>query len=47
VRRLRDHVPLVMTWTVDEPALWQRLQEWGVNGAITDAPEALAPQIGG
>lgn len=47
VRRFRDHVPLVMTWTVDEPALWQRLSEWGVNGAISDAPEALAPVIRG
>jgi hypothetical protein len=47
VRRFRDHVPLVMSWTVNEPGLWQRLMEWGVNAAITDAPEALERRVGG
>jgi glycerophosphoryl diester phosphodiesterase len=45
VARLRGHVPLVMTWTVDDPELWRRLASWGVNGAITDTPETLSPSF--
>lgn len=47
VRQFCDHVPLVMSWTVNDPRLWKRLHGWGVNAAITDAPEALAPSFGG
>jgi glycerophosphoryl diester phosphodiesterase len=33
-------------WTVNEPALMDRLVSWGVNGIITDRPGALRARLG-
>jgi glycerophosphoryl diester phosphodiesterase len=33
-------------WTVNEPALMDRLVEWGVDGIITDRPELLRTRLG-
>jgi glycerophosphoryl diester phosphodiesterase len=32
----------VIPWTVNEPADWQRLLDWGVDGITTDYPDQLA-----
>jgi glycerophosphoryl diester phosphodiesterase len=32
----------VIPWTVNEPADWQRLLAWGVDGITTDYPDRLA-----
>jgi glycerophosphoryl diester phosphodiesterase len=32
----------VLPWTVNEPAHWQRLVDWGVDGITTDFPDELA-----
>lgn len=34
-------------WTVNEPALMDRLVSWGVNGIITDCPALLRARLGG
>jgi glycerophosphoryl diester phosphodiesterase len=41
VDRLRRDVPLVMTWTVNDPEMWRTFASWGVTGAITDVPAML------
>ena len=33
-------------WTVNEPALMDRLIEWGVDGIITDRPDLLRARLG-
>ena len=40
-REFRAKVPLLITWTVNDPALWTKLASWGANGVVTDAPAAL------
>jgi glycerophosphoryl diester phosphodiesterase len=32
----------VVPWTVNDPADWQRLLSWGVDGITTDYPDRLA-----
>jgi glycerophosphoryl diester phosphodiesterase len=32
----------VVPWTVNQPAQWRRLLEWGVDGITTDFPDQLA-----
>ena len=32
-------------WTVNEPALMDRLVEWGVEGIITDRPDVLRARL--
>ena len=34
-------------WTVNEPALMDRLVSWGVNGIITDRPALLRARLTG
>jgi hypothetical protein len=41
VADLRDRVPVVMTWPVDELVTLDRVVELGANGAITNSPEIL------
>jgi len=43
---LREHVPLLITWTVDDPLRWAELASWGVNGVITDDAGALKQALG-
>jgi glycerophosphoryl diester phosphodiesterase len=31
----------VLAWTVNEPAAWERLVAWGIDGITTDDPRAL------
>ena len=39
--KLRERVPVVMTWPVnDEARMWQ-LIEWGANGIISDRLDVL------
>jgi glycerophosphoryl diester phosphodiesterase len=35
----------VVPWTVNEPADWDRLLEWNIDGIITDYPRALAAHL--
>ena len=35
----------VLPWTVNEPARWRRLIDWGVDGLTTDYPDRLAEQL--
>ena len=42
VRRAHDGGALVLPWTVNEPAHWDRLLDWGVDGLTTDFPDRLA-----
>jgi glycerophosphoryl diester phosphodiesterase len=46
VERLRERMPIVMAWTVNDPARAEELESWGVNGFITDTPDRLAGAIG-
>ena len=32
----------MVPWTVNEPAAWLRLLDWGVDGITTDYPDQLA-----
>ena len=32
----------VLPWTVNDPADWERLAAWGVDGITTDYPNRLA-----
>ena len=47
VGRLREQLPLLMAWTVNDPERWRELASWGVNGVITDVPEVMAPLLRG
>jgi glycerophosphoryl diester phosphodiesterase len=42
VRRLHAGGVRVIPWTVNEPAHWRRLRDWGVDGLTTDYPDRLA-----
>jgi glycerophosphoryl diester phosphodiesterase len=42
VRRLHAADIAVLPWTVNDPADWDRLLEWGVDGITTDYPDRLA-----
>jgi glycerophosphoryl diester phosphodiesterase len=35
----------VLPWTVNDPAHWKRLIDWGVDGLTTDYPDRLADQL--
>ncbi len=39
--KLRDRVPRVMTWTVNDPARARQVIELGVDGVTTDSAEVL------
>ena len=41
VSMLRDQVPVVMTWPIDDPAALDRVLGFGANGVITNEPEIL------
>lgn len=41
VARLRQLVPVVMTWPINDEPLMRRLTGWGVNGIISDRMEVL------
>jgi glycerophosphoryl diester phosphodiesterase len=42
VRQLHGEGIRVLPWTVNEPADWLRLLDWGVDGITTDYPDRLA-----
>jgi glycerophosphoryl diester phosphodiesterase len=42
VRRCHAAGIQVMPWTVNDPADWERLIAWGVDGITTDFPDRLA-----
>jgi glycerophosphoryl diester phosphodiesterase len=42
VRRAHAGGVRVVPWTVNDPAAWQRLLDWGVDGLTTDFPDRLA-----
>jgi len=42
VRQLQAEGIRVVPWTVNEPADWLRLLDWGVDGITTDYPDQLA-----
>lgn len=42
VRQLHAAGIRVLPWTVNDPADWSRLLEWGVDGITTDFPDRLA-----
>jgi glycerophosphoryl diester phosphodiesterase len=42
VRQLHKAGLRVVPWTVNEPADWERLLDWGVDGITTDYPDRLA-----
>jgi glycerophosphoryl diester phosphodiesterase len=46
VKKIRDAGRECYVWTVHEPALADRLVDWGVNGIITDRPGALRARLG-
>jgi glycerophosphoryl diester phosphodiesterase len=41
VRRLRDHVEVVMTWPIDDLPTLDRVVGLGANGVITNEPDVL------
>ena len=45
VRRLHAAGVAVLPWTVNDPADWQRLLQWGVDGITTDYPDRLAAML--
>jgi glycerophosphoryl diester phosphodiesterase len=42
VRQCHAEGVRVVPWTVNDPADWERLLEWGVDGITTDYPDRLA-----
>jgi glycerophosphoryl diester phosphodiesterase len=42
IRQLHAEGIRVVPWTVNEPADWQRLLDWNVDGMTTDYPDRLA-----
>jgi glycerophosphoryl diester phosphodiesterase len=46
VRQAHQAGVRVLPWTVNEPADWARLIEWGVDGITTDYPDRLAVFLG-
>jgi glycerophosphoryl diester phosphodiesterase len=46
VKTIRDAGRECYVWTVHEPALADRLVEWGVNGIITDRPGPVRARLG-
>jgi len=46
VRELQAEGIRVVPWTVNAPADWQRLLDWGVDGITTDYPDRLAAFLG-
>jgi glycerophosphoryl diester phosphodiesterase len=42
VRRCHSAGFQVVPWTVNDPAAWERLMAWGVDGITTDYPDRLA-----
>jgi glycerophosphoryl diester phosphodiesterase len=47
VRQLAEHADVVMVWPVRTVQQARRLLSWGVNGLITDEPEALLGVVRG
>lgn len=47
VRRIREAGLACYVWTVNEPALANRLVEWRVDGIFTDRPGLLRARLGG
>lgn len=47
VRRLHEAGVLVVPWTANDPADWRRLVDAGVDGIVTDDPEALIEWLRG
>ncbi len=45
VRRAQDDGVAVVPWTVNDPAHWQILLDWGVDGMTTDYPDRLADYL--
>jgi glycerophosphoryl diester phosphodiesterase len=41
LERLRERVPHIVAWTVNNPARARRLQEWGADGITTDSIAVL------
>jgi len=41
VQQIHEAGLRVLPWTVNEPADWQRLLDWGVDGITTDFPDQL------
>ena len=44
--RLHEAGIRVIPWTVNDPADWTRLLDWGVDGLTTDFPDRLAEALG-
>ncbi|WP_188943750.1 glycerophosphodiester phosphodiesterase [Nakamurella endophytica] len=47
VAELHGYGVAVAPWTVDDPAAWQRLDDLGVDGLITNRPGALVRRLAG
>jgi glycerophosphoryl diester phosphodiesterase len=45
VRQAHEAGLRVIPWTVNEPADWDRLLDWGVDGITTDFPDRLAARL--
>lgn len=45
VRNLHAEGIRVLPWTVNDPADWKRLLEWGVDGITTDYPDRLVAEL--
>jgi len=41
VRQVHEADRAIVPWTVNEPAAWMQLVEWGVDGITTDFPDRL------
>lgn len=42
IRQIHSVGGRVLPWTVNQPAHWQRLLAWGIDGITTDVPDRLA-----